>query len=79
MPNKLYRKIKKITNRTPADFIRNYHLQEAEKLIKKTSKTISEIMNECGFRNKAYFYREFSKVYCCTPKEYRNQILGENQ
>lgn len=75
----LYRKIKKIANRTPADFIRNYRLQEAEKLIKKTSKTVSEIMCECGFRNKAYFYREFAKIYHCTPKEYRNTINGENK
>jgi len=73
----LYRKVKKISNRTPADFIRNYRLQEAEKLIKKTSRTISEIMSDCGFRNKAYFYREFSKIYHCTPKEYRNHINKE--
>jgi DNA-binding response OmpR family regulator len=69
----LYRKIKTITVNTPAEFIRNFRLHEVEKLLKNTSKTVQEIMIDCGFHNKAYFYREFSKVYKCTPKEYRNK------
>ena len=32
-------------------------------------------MYVCGFNNKAYFYREFSKKYHLTPKEYRNQKI----
>jgi YesN/AraC family two-component response regulator len=69
----LYRKIKNITANTPAEFIRNFRLHEAQKLLKNTGKTVQEIMFDCGFHNKAYFYREFSKVYKCTPKEYRNK------
>ena len=67
----LYRKVKSVTSFTPAEFIRNYRLQEAEKLLKTTRKTVQEIMIDCGFHNKAYFYREFAKIYQCTPKEYR--------
>ncbi|WP_455497609.1 two-component regulator propeller domain-containing protein [Coprobacter sp.] len=74
----LYRKIKKLTDRTPADFIRSFRLQEAEKLLRTTSKTVQEIMTDCGFRNKAHFYREFAKLYHATPKEYRKTILNEN-
>lgn len=70
-----YRKIKAVTNFTPAEFIRNYRLQEAEKLLKATRKTVQEIMIDCGFHNKAYFYREFAKIYQCTPKEYRAKAL----
>lgn len=74
----LYRKIKKLTERTPSDFIRTFRLQEAEKRLKTTSRTVQEIMQECGFRNKAYFYREFAKLYNCTPKEYQNKVHSEN-
>lgn len=70
----LYRKIKKLTGTTPADFIRTFRLQEAEKMLRTTTKTVQEIMQECGFRNKAYFYREFARIYQCTPKEYHNRM-----
>ena len=69
----LYRKIKEITGHTPTEYIRSIRLKHAEKLLKSTNKTVQEIMFNCGFNNKAYFYREFSKKYHLTPKEYRNQ------
>lgn len=69
----LYRRIKEITNQTPTEFIRNIRLNHAEILLKTTNKTVQEIMYECGFINKTYFYREFAKKYQKTPKEYRNQ------
>lgn len=75
----LYRKIKTLTDRTPADFIRNYRLQEAERMLRTTNKTVQEIMVDCGFHNKAYFYRVFAKVYHCPPKEYRMQQTGMQQ
>ncbi len=73
----LYRKIKQLAQQTPSEFIRNYRLQEAEKLLRTTSYTVSEIMVKCGFQNKSYFYREFAKIYDTTPKEYRKRQAGE--
>lgn len=69
----LYRKIKQLTDKTPSEFIRNYRLQEAERLLCTTSYTVAEIMVMCGFQNKSYFYREFAKIYESTPKEYRKR------
>jgi AraC-like DNA-binding protein len=69
----LYRKIKEITGQTPTEYIRSIRLKQAERLLKTTNMTVQEIMFHCGFNNKAYFYREFSKKYHLTPKEYRNQ------
>ncbi|MDO9152130.1 MAG: two-component regulator propeller domain-containing protein [Paludibacter sp.] len=69
----LYRKIKEIIGQTPTEYIRSIRLKQSEKLLKTTSKTVQEIMYNCGFNNKAYFYREFAKKYHLTPKEYRNQ------
>lgn len=69
----LYRKMKEITGLTPTEFIRTLRLKQSEKLLKTTNKTVQEIMYNCGFNNKAYFYREFAKKYHLTPKEYRNQ------
>jgi len=69
----LYRKMKELISQTPTEYIRSIRLKQAEKLLKTTNKTVQEIMYVCGFNNKAYFYREFSKKYHLTPKEYRNQ------
>jgi DNA-binding response OmpR family regulator/two-component sensor histidine kinase len=69
----LYRKMKDIIGQTPTEYIRSIRLKQAEKLLKSTNKTVQEIMYNCGFNNKAYFYREFAKKYHLTPKEYRNQ------
>ncbi|MFA7042516.1 MAG: helix-turn-helix transcriptional regulator, partial [Bacteroidales bacterium] len=71
----LYRKIKEVTGMTPTEYIRSIRLCHAEKLLKTSSKTVQEIMYQSGFNNKAYFYREFSKKYHLTPKEYRNQFV----
>jgi len=68
----LYRKLKKIANTTPGEFIRSYRMTQAEKMLRHTDKTIQEIMSDCGFHNKAYFYRLFQKVHNCSPKDYRN-------
>ncbi|MFA5302306.1 MAG: two-component regulator propeller domain-containing protein [Bacteroidales bacterium] len=71
----LYRKIKEVTGMTPTEYIRSIRLNHAEKLLKTTNKTVQEIMYQSGFNNKAYFYKEFSKKYHLTPKEYRNQFV----
>jgi len=71
----LYRKVKELIGQTPTDYIRSIRLKQAEKLLKTTNKTVQEIMYLCGFNNKAYFYREFSKKYHLTPKEYRTRSV----
>lgn len=67
----LYRKIKEISEQTPTEYVRTIRLNQAEKLLKTTNKTVSEIMYGCGFNSKTYFYKEFFKKYGYTPKEYR--------
>lgn len=69
----LYRKLKELIDQTPTEFIRGIRLNHAEKLLKTTNKTVQEIMYDCGFSNKAYFYREFAKKFNQTPGEYRGQ------
>ena len=66
----LYRKVKELLDMTPTEYIRHLRLEKAESLLKTTNKTVQEIMFECGFNSKTYFYREFAKKYHLTPKEY---------
>lgn len=74
----LYRKLKVLINTTPNDFITNYRMQQAEKLLKSSKQTISEIITCCGFRNRAFFYREFTSKHNCSPKDFRNRKEDDN-
>ena len=56
------------------NFVNDYRLIEAEKLL-KTSKNlnIKDIYFDVGFNNKNSFYKAFKLKYHCTPLQYRNQ------
>ena len=67
----LYRRFKALGLLPPNEFIRDRKLTVAAKLLCTTGKTIQEIIYECGFNNRAHFYKEFNKRFGCTPKDYR--------
>ena len=67
----LYRKFKGTIDKTPNEFIREFRLDYAAKLLRTTQLTVMEVMFKSGFSNKSYFYREFQKQYGYSPKDYR--------
>ena len=73
----LYRKLKKLTNQSASDFIKNIRLNQATKLLNSKSLTISEIAFATGFSNVSTFSRNFKNLYGLTPKEYRESIRRE--
>ncbi|GAA6529715.1 hybrid sensor histidine kinase/response regulator [Segatella asaccharophila] len=74
----LYRKMKRLTGMTPGDFIRTYRMKQAERMLIQSDHTVSEIIVACGFRNRAYFYRKFTEIHNCSPKDFKEQ-KGEGQ
>ena len=67
----LYRRFKKISPLTPSDFIKDYRMMHAARLLVTTNLSVQEIIYQVGVSNKSYFYREFSAKYGVTPGEYR--------
>lgn len=67
----LYRKLKAITGDSPTVFVRNLRLEKASHLLKTTNLTVLEIMYQCGFNNRAYFHREFTKKFGTSPKVFQ--------
>ena len=55
-----YRKLKPITDKSPADIIKEYRLTMAERLLLTKNYTIEEIMDNTGFNNLGTFYKLFS-------------------
>lgn len=74
----LYRRFKKISDMTPSDYIKDCKLSYAAQLLVTTNMSVQEILYAIGNTNKSYFYKEFSRKYQVTPKDYRsmNQKIG---
>lgn len=70
-PRHLYRKLKDITEQTPANLIKEYRLAVVEKLLITSQGSVDEIMYKAGFNNRGSFYRLFSLKFGMTPKKYR--------
>ncbi|WP_274366002.1 AraC family transcriptional regulator [Paenibacillus thermotolerans] len=64
---------KKITAKSPIDFINLYRVQQAAALLKQTDKKIMEISLDVGFNNVSYFNTLFKQRFGCTPATYRSK------
>lgn len=66
----LQRKLKGICNTTPGDYLRNYRLKRACKLLLEADMRINEVAYYVGFNSASYFTKAFIKTYNMTPKEF---------
>lgn len=69
------RYFKKTTNKTFTQFLNNYRISYACKLLSNEEISISEVSFESGFNNLSHFNKQFKKIVNCSPKEYRNNQL----
>ena len=65
--SQLYRKIKSITGRSTAVFIRSIRLQSAKELLINSDKTVSEVAYEVGFNDPSWFSRAFKDEFGFAP------------
>lgn len=72
--SQLYRKLKSITGKSTALFIRSVRLQKAKELIQTTDKMISEISYELGFNNSTWFSRVFKEEFGFSPSSISKQL-----
>jgi AraC-like DNA-binding protein len=56
---------------TPAAYVSNTRVRLAEQLLALTDKSVEQIAMECGFPNRHYLSRVFSKRIGCGPAEFR--------
>lgn len=65
---------KEVTGLSVVDFIIKKRLVEAEKLLRYTSYSITQISQFVGFNNVNHFITQFKKRYNCTPRAFREEI-----
>jgi AraC-like DNA-binding protein len=66
----LYRKIKALTGRSAAGFLRNYRLDRARELLENRQGSVSQIAFASGFSNPSYFSKCFRKRFGVLPSAY---------
>ncbi|WP_046744350.1 AraC family transcriptional regulator [Kordia zhangzhouensis] len=72
-PAKLQEGFKALFGRTVSNFIKNVRVELAERLIKTSDLSISEIVYTIGFSSRSYFSKIFKEKYNCSPKEYQDR------
>lgn len=60
------------------DYLNEYRLTMASRLLVSSESSILDIASEVGFENLSYFNRIFKKRYEMTPREYRRRSEKEN-
>lgn len=73
----LYRKLKVTAGQSANEFIQNIRLKYAARLLRETSRTVSEITFDVGFSDSSYFSRAFRKCFGVSPKQWREQDAPE--
>lgn len=66
----LYRKIKAVSGCTVHEFITKVRMDHAEKLLRNSDLSISQIAYKVGFSEASNFSRTFSKHFGCSPSQY---------
>jgi AraC-like DNA-binding protein len=78
----LLRKVKKLTNLSASQFIREVRLKQADKLLKDSSMTVSEIAYRVGFGSPSYFIKCYGDYFGHPPgdavKNADTGIIQEN-
>ncbi|AUC81025.1 hybrid sensor histidine kinase/response regulator transcription factor [Lacinutrix sp. Bg11-31] len=69
--SQVYRKLKAISGKSTALFIRSIRLQKSKDLIQTTNRTIAEIAYDVGFNDPSWFSRAFKEEFGLSPSEFK--------
>ena len=64
-----YRKIKSLTNYSPAELLRNLRLKRADTMLRTTEMSVSEILYAVGFSSPSYFTKCYREYFGETPTD----------
>ncbi len=70
-PRQFYRKLKDISGMSPSDLIKNYRMDKAARLLLNDELSIQDVISDVGIASRSYFYKEFTRKFSVTPKDYR--------
>src|SRR3569832_1954625 len=78
-PSRFRHLFKQETGTTPAQYLKDMRLVNAEKMLRTTFLTIKQILEQVGIASNAHFVRDFRRKYGTTPTTYRRTIWRKLQ
>jgi AraC-like DNA-binding protein len=72
--SKLYRTMMAVVGKSPNNFLKDYRLQKALRLLDQRASNISEIAYQTGFSSPTYFSKCFQDAYGLLPSVYVKQM-----
>jgi AraC family transcriptional regulator len=66
------RSFKQSTGQSPHRYILQLRIEEAQRLLKKTTLAISDVANRLGFSDQSHFTMVFRKLVGTTPARWRS-------
>ena len=70
------RLIKSRMGMTYKEYIQSLRLEYAKKMLLTSKNSIDDIVFECGYRNKGYFYKIFRNSTGMTPAEFKEKVAS---
>ena len=75
----LDKKVRKLTNKNTSQYVREFRLNYAAKLIHLGERNIQYLVNETGFSSFSYFSTSFKSYFDTTPRDYIKSIQVDKQ
>ena len=66
---------KKETGKTIFDYVIEYRIEVAKKLLKDPNSKVASVAEEVGYLNTSYFCLAFKKNVGMTPAEYKSKVI----
>src|SRR6185369_3731645 len=73
-PSRFRHLFKQEIGTTPAQYLKEFRLRKAEKMLRTTFLSIKQILKQVGIASNAHFVRDFRQKYGMTPTAYRRNI-----
>lgn len=64
---------KKMTGKTPFDYLCAYRIEKAARMLKNTERNVTEVAYCCGFNDLSYFIKRFKQANGISPGAYKNK------
>jgi AraC-like DNA-binding protein len=74
----LHRRLKKLANLSPANYIRKYRLWRSKPMLENPKYSITDVCYRVGFRSLEYFSRSFKEEFGVCPMGYKKLAISQS-
>jgi AraC family transcriptional regulator, arabinose operon regulatory protein len=78
-PSRFRHLFKQETGKGPAQYMKEFRLRKAEKMLRTTFFTVKQVLKHVGLGSNAHFVHDFRKMYGMTPTAYRRSVARKSK